>query len=81
MLNCRKIVTDADELLAGKLGWRRHMTVKMHLLMCRYCRRYVRQLRWLLRAISFMHPPASDREVSAVLSKIDDNGGEQTENP
>jgi hypothetical protein len=55
------------------------MAVRMHLMMCRHCRRYVRYLRALLAAIPFMHGPASDEEVSRVMDHIHDKRGENSD--
>lgn len=71
MLNCREVVDSADQLLDGSMSRRQRFAIKMHLLMCRHCRRYVGQLRTLLRAIPFMHGQASDAEVAKVIEHID----------
>lgn len=70
MLKCREVVDNADQLLDGVISRRQRFALKMHLLMCRHCRRYVRQLRALLRAVPFMHSQASDAEVSEVMEHI-----------
>lgn len=75
MLKCRDIVNTADQLLDGDMNRRQLLATKMHLLLCRHCRRYVRQLRALLRAIPFMHKKASDTEVSKVMEHIHSHRG------
>ena len=70
MLSCREVVQDSDLLLAGELPWRRRLSVKMHLLVCRHCRRYLRQLRILIRAVPFMHARANDEEVSEIMTHV-----------
>ena len=70
MLNCREVVKDSGLLIAGELSWQRRLVIRMHLLMCRHCRRYVRQLRVLIRAAPFMHAKASDEEVSKVMDFV-----------
>jgi anti-sigma factor ChrR (cupin superfamily) len=70
VLSCREIVQDADRLLAAELPWRRRVAVKLHLLMCRHCRRYVRQLRALIHAVPFMHSKASDEEVTKIMDHV-----------
>lgn len=70
MLNCRQVVKDTDLLLADELPWQRRMSIKMHLLMCRHCRRYVRQLRVLIRAVPFTHNKVSDEEVAAIMDFV-----------
>ncbi|WP_339642427.1 zf-HC2 domain-containing protein [uncultured Porticoccus sp.] len=70
MLKCRDVVNTADQLLDGDMNHRQLLAIKMHLLMCSHCRRYVRQLRALLRAIPFMYKKASDTEVSKVMEHV-----------
>lgn len=70
MLSCREVVDSADQLLDGALNRRQRLAMKMHLLMCHHCRRYVRQLRALLQAAPFMHSQASDNEVLEVMANI-----------
>ncbi len=70
MLKCREIVSNADQLLDQEMSRRQRLGMKMHLLMCRHCRRYVRQFSVLLRAVPFMHSEASDAEVSQVMEHI-----------
>jgi len=70
VLSCRKVVQDADRLLAGELPWYRRLSVKLHLLMCHHCRRYVKQLRLLIRAVPRMHAKANDEEVSRIMAHI-----------
>ncbi|MFN2327913.1 MAG: zf-HC2 domain-containing protein [Chromatocurvus sp.] len=70
MLNCREVVDSADHFIDGDMNWRQRLAMKMHLLMCHHCRRYVRQLRALLKAIPFMHRQASNDEVSKVMEHI-----------
>lgn len=70
MLKCPDVVNTADQLLDGDMNRRQLLAIKMHLLMCSHCRRYVRQLRALLRAIPFMYKKTSDTEVSKVMEHI-----------
>lgn len=45
MLNCKQVATQASDYLDnhvdGKLRW----NIRMHLLMCSHCRRFIRHLR------------------------------------
>lgn len=45
MLNCRAIALQASHYLDQKLTLRESLGYRFHLLMCRYCRRFVRHLR------------------------------------
>lgn len=44
MLRCRDIVRHADVYLAGEMSFWRRLGFQLHLLLCRDCRRYVREL-------------------------------------
>jgi len=78
MLNsCHKVVENADQLLDGTLLWRQRLSLRLHLLICNTCRRYLRQLRALLRAIPFMHGEASDEEVQRVMEHIQTHPDQQ----
>lgn len=70
MLKCREVVAETDALVAGELPRLQHWKVTIHLLGCRYCRRYVRQLRWLLRAFRHCPGPATEAEVAAVIAVL-----------
>lgn len=70
MLSCREIVNHADQLLEGDLSLSAGIAIRFHLLLCRHCRRYIKQLRWLIEAIPFMHIKATEAEVDKVMNCI-----------
>ena len=45
MLNCKEVarLVATDEYSGA--GWKRRLAIRLHLLMCRHCRRYATQLR------------------------------------
>ena len=45
MLKCRDIAAHASEHIDGELNWRQRLDYGMHLLLCGYCRQFIRQLR------------------------------------
>ncbi len=72
MLSCKDTVRSASDYVDGRLSWRQRMALRLHLLLCDYCRRFLRQFR--LASATACHDaqkPASDAEVVAVLSQID----------
>ena len=71
MLSCREVVDDADRWIAGELSWRHRLVMRLHLSMCRHCRRYIHQLKMLIRAVPTMHVRASEEEVARVMDGID----------
>lgn len=74
MLTCKEIVERVDRLLEGDLSFRQRLAVRMHLMLCHRCRRYERQLRFLLQGLSKLHSPASDEEVNDVMRAIEQHG-------
>ena len=80
MLSCKEVSRSiaADELAAA--GWRRRLAVQTHLLMCRHCRRYSRQIKALGAAVrdlfSEQRPEAGERERlrESILRRIPPRG-------
>lgn len=70
MLKCREVIDNADQLIADQLSWRGHLAIKVHLLLCHHCHRYMRQLKVLIRAIPLMHSKAADQEISTIMDLI-----------
>lgn len=74
MLSCRQLVekvTQEPELL--EQGARPDWSMRLHLFICHHCRRYVRQLRLMLRFLSFLpgREPAQATEVDEVWNAIE----------
>ena len=51
MLNCREITEHASDFIDARLPWRVRMEVRVHLMMCRICREYVRQMALVVGAL------------------------------
>ncbi|SDH92734.1 Putative zinc-finger [Pseudomonas delhiensis] len=45
MLTCKELVALSSDLLDSQLGLREKLAVRRHLLLCRHCRRFIRQMR------------------------------------
>ncbi|WP_371233932.1 zf-HC2 domain-containing protein [Pseudomonas sp. QE6] len=45
MLTCKELVARSSDLLDEQLGFREKLALRRHLLLCRNCRRYLRQMR------------------------------------
>lgn len=70
MLSCRELVNHADALLAGELPWRARLSARLHLSLCRHCRRYLRQLKTLLAALPALRRDADEDTVTRVMTGI-----------
>ena len=72
MLKCREIekMIGTDELRAA--GFIRRQTVRLHLMMCRHCRTYARQIRAIGDAARtrWMHAPIDPRQADRIFSRI-----------
>jgi len=53
MITCREVAFLASEQLDRKLPLRQRISLQMHLLMCRYCPRFRRQLLFLRAAAGY----------------------------
>lgn len=72
MLSCHEVQQRADALVDGDpLSFRERMALRMHLLMCHHCRRFVRQLRQLVASLRREAEPASPQEVEKVMRALD----------
>ncbi len=45
MLNCREVTNRASDLIEGDLDLVTRLKIRAHLLACRHCRRFARQMR------------------------------------
>jgi predicted anti-sigma-YlaC factor YlaD len=45
MLSCKQLTEIATDYLEENLPWRVRLAVRMHLWICRHCRRYLEQMR------------------------------------
>ena len=77
MLKCRDVPVEAEKLVDGQLGVGQKLSLYMHLFMCGHCRRYVRQLKVLLRLLpeaeARQQAKVEEAEVQAILSHLADH--------
>jgi predicted anti-sigma-YlaC factor YlaD len=57
MLHCREITDRTSDFLDARLPWRVRMEVRLHLMMCRFCREYVRQMTLVVGALRRLRGP------------------------
>jgi predicted anti-sigma-YlaC factor YlaD len=51
ILKCKEITDRASDVLDDTLPWRVRLQVRLHLMMCRFCREYIRQLSLVVRSL------------------------------
>ncbi len=70
MMSCREVIVLANDHLDHRLSMGQRIGLRMHLAMCQHCRRYLRQLRATLRALTQVRqtepPIAADDEAKLV---------------
>lgn len=65
MLNCKRTSVLVSQSLDRPLTWRERWAVRLHLLICVYCRRFAQQLQWMRRAMQgWQLQVAEDSEVA-----------------
>ena len=75
MLTCRDLTRMIASEEFAEAGWRRRLGARFHLAMCRYCRRYVAQLRAIGESARRMlqrrdaDPATLDRLERAILDR------------
>jgi len=72
MLSCREMSDRASDLLEGRVRQRERVAARMHLLMCRLCREYYRQLRVTIATIRRMSPPHVRVNPAKIVDQIED---------
>jgi len=77
MLKCRDVPEESSLALDNALPWRRRMALRAHVMLCRHCRRYLRQLRALRKVWWQKDGEASEGEVSSVMDACRRQTGEE----
>ena len=54
MLSCKDITEKASAYLDKDLSWSQRLAVRLHLVMCLHCRRYLYQLRTTIQTLGLM---------------------------
>ncbi|WP_237884138.1 anti-sigma factor family protein [Pseudomonas sp. PGPR40] len=66
MLTCKEQVARSSDYLDGQLSFRERLMVRHHLMFCRYCRRFIRQMRLMQATLKVMpEPPVPDLDALA----------------
>jgi len=67
MLNCREVTESASDYVDAALPWRARLQVRMYLVMCRFCREYVRQVALVARMLRRLPAQEPSPEVTEDL--------------
>ncbi len=74
MASCREVTNRTSDLIDGELDLMSRLKVRLHLLACRNCRRFVRQMRATVGLLGSginneAPPPASDDLLAAYKAR------------
>jgi hypothetical protein len=65
--SCKEVIRLQSDALDGHLAFGRRIGLSLHLLVCKWCRRYGRQIAFL-RLVAHSHPKDAPRTGEPVLS-------------
>lgn len=71
MLKCRDILLQSQLIAPEELTTMHRLGMKMHLLMCRHCRRFRRQFQLMLAILPHFRQPADEQTVKKIMQKIE----------
>jgi len=69
MFNCKAVSEKVCESMDRDIAVHERMMMRMHLLMCKYCARFWKQMKFLRQAVQFGEVPDSELDDSVALSK------------
>ena len=71
MLNCKDMTTEAQSYIDDELGLWKRIQVRLHLFICKYCTRYVQQLKLTIATLQ-QSDLLEDDSLNPIESEIDD---------
>jgi anti-sigma factor RsiW len=69
MLTCKEQVARSSDYLDGQLSFRERLMVRHHLMFCRNCRRFIRQMR-LMQATLRILPQKAVPDIDALAERL-----------
>ncbi|MDH4872242.1 zf-HC2 domain-containing protein [Pseudomonas sp. BN515] len=69
MLTCKELVARSSDLLDGELSFRERMAMRRHLMLCRNCRRFIKQMK-LTQAVVRIMPDSQGAEVDDLAARL-----------
>jgi len=69
MLKCKDVSTETSNYIDGELPFLRRLFMRLHLLICPNCRRYVEQVKHTIETVQFSEPKEVDTADQHALAK------------
>lgn len=70
MMKCQQITEHSSDYIDHNLNWWQALQMKVHLMMCHLCRRYIRQFRYTVNSIEDAPFEMSSGETVAFLKRL-----------
>jgi predicted anti-sigma-YlaC factor YlaD len=71
MLSCKELTEVATDYLERDLSWHKQLSVRVHLWMCGYCRRYLDQMRKVIALLRRLpKEPVPPNTVEKLLAQF-----------
>ena len=72
MLTCKDVSDAASDYLEGPTTFVQRFSFRLHLTMCKHCRRYITQLRLSIDVAQKISQPSkpTDEEIEALVEKL-----------
>ena len=70
MLSCREVAARASMLIDGDLSFTERVAMRMHLVMCKRCRRFSRQLKVLIDTLALRGGQAADEPSAEFTDRV-----------
>lgn len=70
MLKCRDVLAQGSDYLDGGLDSRAQFALRLHLMICRHCRRFLRSLRLTRHTVAQLPLPATELQVQRILARL-----------
>jgi len=72
MLTCKDISTLSDEYLDGELSFKKKLSVKLHLAICKNCRRYLNYLQLTIDVVRQSEKSYLEKiKIDEIMSKVE----------
>ncbi len=69
MLSCKQTIELSSKNLDASLSWYQRLGMRLHLMVCHNCRRYIKQLRFLQKVMTTMDEQHSDIHLTSQAKK------------
>jgi anti-sigma factor ChrR (cupin superfamily) len=71
MLNCKTLTQQhASDFLEHQLPMRQRFSIRLHLVLCKNCRRFVNQLQLVRGVLQRRQAPLEDTQIQSIVARL-----------